>query len=88
MKQWLAALVLALAVGLADALIQVLRDFGRPPLHEDIECHMLSAALGLDANVGLFSTANPAAISSINRLDAVGFGLNNQQTCRVFPLAS
>jgi len=34
-----------------------------------------------DANIGLFSTANLTAISTANRLDAVGFGGNTGGTC-------
>jgi hypothetical protein len=34
-----------------------------------------------DRNVGIFSTSNLAAISTANRLDAVGFGANTGGTC-------
>jgi CSLREA domain-containing protein len=34
-----------------------------------------------DRNVGLFSTTDLASISSVNRLDAVGFGLNTGGVC-------
>ncbi|HEX6184401.1 MAG TPA: hypothetical protein VFZ44_11015 [Pyrinomonadaceae bacterium] len=37
----------------------------------------LTADLGNDRNVGVFSTANVANVSSANRLDAVGFGGSN-----------
>jgi hypothetical protein len=37
---------------------------------------VLTANIENDRNVGLFSTANIANLSSTNRLDAVGFGLN------------
>jgi len=38
---------------------------------------VLSADVDNDANVGVFSTANVNNISSVNRLDAVGFGTNS-----------
>ncbi|HEV2864008.1 MAG TPA: Calx-beta domain-containing protein [Pyrinomonadaceae bacterium] len=41
----------------------------------------LTADIENDRNVGLFSTADIANVSSLNRLDAVGFGANNQQVC-------
>ncbi|HLM57534.1 MAG TPA: Ig-like domain-containing protein [Pyrinomonadaceae bacterium] len=41
----------------------------------------LTADIENDRNVGLFSTADLVNISSLNRLDAVGFGANNQQVC-------
>ena len=34
-----------------------------------------------DRNVGIFSTSNLAAISTANRLDAIGFGANTGGTC-------
>ncbi|MGZ5434409.1 MAG: LamG-like jellyroll fold domain-containing protein [Pyrinomonadaceae bacterium] len=40
-----------------------------------------SADIETDANVGLFSTSNLAGISSVNRLDAVGFGVNVGGAC-------
>jgi hypothetical protein len=39
--------------------------------------------LGSDNNVGVFSTADVVAISSVNRLDAVGFGLNTGGACNL-----
>ena len=41
----------------------------------------LTADIETDANVAIFSTANPANISTLNRLDAVGFGVNVNFTC-------
>ena len=43
----------------------------------------LTADIESDANVGLFSTADITLISSVNRLDAVGFGLNTGGTCNL-----
>ena len=42
-----------------------------------------SSDIETDANVGLFTTSDVTAISTANRLDAVGFGLNNQATCNL-----
>ncbi len=41
----------------------------------------LAADIENDSNIGLFSTANLTAISTANRLDAVGFGGNTGGTC-------
>jgi uncharacterized repeat protein (TIGR01451 family) len=41
----------------------------------------LSADIELNHNVGLFSTASLASISTVNRLDAVGFGTNTGGNC-------
>ncbi|MET0648928.1 MAG: HYR domain-containing protein [Pyrinomonadaceae bacterium] len=41
----------------------------------------LSADIELNSNVGLFTVANLANISSVNRLDAVGFGANTGGNC-------
>ena len=41
----------------------------------------LSADIENDRNVGLFTTANLANISSVTRLDAVGFGANTGNNC-------
>ncbi len=41
----------------------------------------LSADIETDANVGLFTTSNIGGISSVNRLDAVGFGVNVGGVC-------
>jgi hypothetical protein len=41
----------------------------------------LTANLNSDTNVGLFSTADLASLSSINRLDGVGFELNTSDLC-------
>lgn len=43
----------------------------------------LSTDIETDANVGLFSTSNLTAISSVNRLDAVGFGVNTGGACNL-----
>src|SRR6185503_760947 len=43
----------------------------------------LSADIETDANVGLFTTSNIAGISSVNRLDAVGFGVNTGGACNL-----
>jgi hypothetical protein len=42
---------------------------------------LLTADIETDRNVGLFSTSNLAGISSVNRLDAVGFGVNTGGAC-------
>jgi hypothetical protein len=41
----------------------------------------LTADIETDYNVGIFSTANVANLSSVNRLDAVGFGSNTTENC-------
>ena len=41
----------------------------------------LSADLTTNANLALFSTTDAAALSSANRLDAVGFGANTANNC-------
>ena len=41
----------------------------------------LSSDLGDDSNVAVFNTANVAAVSSVNRLDAVGFGNHTGAVC-------
>jgi len=41
----------------------------------------LASDIENDANIGLFSTANLQALSTSNRLDAVGFGGNTGGTC-------
>ncbi|HEV2763347.1 MAG TPA: Calx-beta domain-containing protein [Pyrinomonadaceae bacterium] len=41
----------------------------------------LSADLLTNANLALFTTADAAALSSANRLDAVGFGANTSNNC-------
>jgi hypothetical protein len=43
----------------------------------------LSSDLESDANVALFDTSDVANISTATRLDAVGFGLNNQGNCKL-----
>lgn len=43
----------------------------------------LSDQLPADANIGIFSTSDVAQISSANRLDAVGFGLNVGGACNL-----
>ncbi|MDQ3812789.1 MAG: hypothetical protein M3347_02425, partial [Armatimonadota bacterium] len=43
----------------------------------------LTADLANDANVGLFSTANPANVNARTGLDAVGFGSNTGNFCNV-----
>jgi uncharacterized repeat protein (TIGR01451 family) len=43
----------------------------------------LSADIEDDRNVGLFTTTNLADISSVNRLDAVGSGLNVGENCEL-----
>ncbi|HEX5704275.1 MAG TPA: Ig-like domain-containing protein [Pyrinomonadaceae bacterium] len=43
----------------------------------------MTADIETDANVGLFSTSDLAGISSANRLDAVGFGLNTGNVCNL-----
>ncbi|HWS55460.1 MAG TPA: Ig-like domain-containing protein [Pyrinomonadaceae bacterium] len=47
---------------------------GDAPLVEDIET---------DRNVALFSTTDVAQLSSLTKLDAVGFGTNNQGNCNL-----
>jgi hypothetical protein len=42
-----------------------------------------TSPLGTDNNVGVFATANVAAISSVNRFDAVGFGANVGGACNL-----
>ena len=42
-----------------------------------------SADIETDANVGLFSTSNVGNISSVNRLDAAGFGVNTGGACNL-----
>jgi len=42
---------------------------------------LLTADLGANENFGLFATTDISQISSVNRLDAVGFGVNNQGAC-------
>ena len=41
----------------------------------------MSSDIESDRNVGIFSTSNLAALSSANRLDAVGFGANSGGNC-------
>jgi len=41
----------------------------------------LLADIDSDANVGIFTTASVANVSSVNRLDAVGFGSNSGSNC-------
>jgi hypothetical protein len=41
----------------------------------------LSSDIESDRNVGIFSTASVANLSSVTRLDAVGFGTNTGSTC-------
>ncbi|HZI61741.1 MAG TPA: Ig-like domain-containing protein, partial [Pyrinomonadaceae bacterium] len=41
----------------------------------------MSSDIENDRNVGIFSTSNLAALSSANRLDAVGFGANSGGNC-------
>jgi hypothetical protein len=43
----------------------------------------LTSDIEADRNVAVFSTANIGAISTVNRLDAVGFGANNTGTCNL-----
>ncbi len=43
----------------------------------------LSADIEDDRNVGLFTTANVAHVSSANRYDAVGFGANTADNCEL-----
>jgi hypothetical protein len=43
----------------------------------------LAADIESDFNVGLFSTVDPLAISTANRLDAVGFGISTGGVCDV-----
>ncbi|HEU4593975.1 MAG TPA: HYR domain-containing protein [Pyrinomonadaceae bacterium] len=43
----------------------------------------LSADIEDDRNVGLFTTATLANVSSVNRLDAVGFGANTGDNCEL-----
>lgn len=42
---------------------------------------LLSADIGTNSNVALFSTTDAAALSSVNRLDAVGFDANTSNNC-------
>ncbi|HEY5838171.1 MAG TPA: cadherin-like domain-containing protein, partial [Pyrinomonadaceae bacterium] len=48
----------------------------------------LTAGIETDRNIALFSTANLAAISTVNRLDAVGFGVNTGGACNLLREAS
>jgi uncharacterized repeat protein (TIGR01451 family) len=43
----------------------------------------LSADIEDDRNVGLFTTTNISNVSSVNRLDAVGFGANTGDNCEL-----
>ena len=43
----------------------------------------LSADLEQDRNVAVFNTANPANLSSVTRLDAIGFGSNGTGVCQL-----
>ncbi len=43
----------------------------------------VSAELPANSNIGIFSTSNPTLISSVNRLDAVGFGVNVGGVCNL-----
>src|SRR6185436_9584619 len=43
----------------------------------------LTADIEDDANVGIFNTANVANLSTLTRLDAVGFGLNTLNNCNL-----
>ncbi|MGZ5481620.1 MAG: beta strand repeat-containing protein, partial [Pyrinomonadaceae bacterium] len=42
---------------------------------------LLTVDLGANENFGLFATADVSQISSVNRFDAVGFGINDQNAC-------
>jgi uncharacterized repeat protein (TIGR01451 family) len=42
---------------------------------------LLTADIELDGNVALFTVANLANVSAVNRLDAVGFGTNTNGNC-------
>jgi hypothetical protein len=42
-----------------------------------------SSDIETDRNIGLFSTSNVIGISSVNRLDAVGFGVNTGGACNL-----
>lgn len=44
----------------------------------------LSSDIENDRNVAIFSTTSLVSISSVNRLDAVGFGSNTGATCNLF----
>ncbi|HWS90884.1 MAG TPA: Ig-like domain-containing protein [Pyrinomonadaceae bacterium] len=56
-----------------------LKDYGGTDAAK--EDQLFSTALEADANVGLFPTSDPTAITSVNRLDAVGFAANVNGTC-------
>src|SRR5205814_1708679 len=59
----------------SSALISELRSSGPAGAGDDF------VDIDNDANVGLFSTSGIGAISTANRLDAVGFGGNTGGTC-------
>jgi hypothetical protein len=68
-----------LAVGSAYGLA----NYGGPGAGEAAGDVTFTSDLGNDNNVGVFSTANVTLISSVNRLDAVGFGLNSAGACNL-----
>ncbi|HYE15088.1 MAG TPA: Calx-beta domain-containing protein, partial [Pyrinomonadaceae bacterium] len=43
----------------------------------------MSSDIEDNRNVAIFKTADPAALSSVNRLDAVGFGINTGTNCNL-----
>jgi hypothetical protein len=43
----------------------------------------MSSDIENDRNVAVFTTSDIASLSTVNRLDAVGFGLNTGQTCNL-----